>query len=126
MSRIRAVHGRGPRGGHIDDDSIEVVLQRNGDYRLFGQFLRWFIPWSSLGHATLEGVRNQSSDFFALQRHELLISVVPVELGTEIHGMDSRIISFHDEEVLRSQKNVVSLYSSALQRGSGNTQSFRR
>src|SRR5437870_5893092 len=126
MSWLRAGHGRGPRGGHFDDDSIEFRLQRNGDDRLIRQFLRWLIPWSPLGHATLEGVRNQSSDFFALQRHELLVGVIPVELRTEIYGMDSRIISFHDEEVLRSQKDVVPLYGSSLQRGSGNTQSFRR
>lgn len=49
------------------------------------------------------GLRNQSTDFFALQRYELFIVVVPVELRTKIHGMNSWIIAFHNKKVRRSQ-----------------------
>jgi hypothetical protein len=49
------------------------------------------------------GLRNQSTDFFALQRYELFIVVVPVELRTKIHGMNSWIIAFYNKKVRRSQ-----------------------
>ncbi len=49
------------------------------------------------------GLRNQSADFFALQRHELFIVIVPVELRTKIHGMNSRVIAFYDKKVRRFQ-----------------------
>ncbi len=49
------------------------------------------------------GLRDQSADFFALQRYELFIVIVPVELRTKIHGMNSRVIAFYDKKVRRFQ-----------------------
>jgi len=48
-------------------------------------------------------VGDQASDFFALQGYELLVRVIPVELRAKIHGVNSRVISVHDEEVLGSE-----------------------
>jgi hypothetical protein len=43
------------------------------------------------------------SRFSDLERpHELLIGVISVELGTEIHGMDSWIISFNKRKSVRA------------------------
>ena len=57
------------------------------------------------------GLRDQSADFFALQRYELFIVVVPVELRTKIHGMNSRIIAFYNKKVRRLQQYIVLFYN---------------
>ena len=58
---------------------------------------------SSLSDFVLMGLRDQSTDFFALQRYELFIVVVPVELRAKIYGMNSRIVAFHNKKVRRLQ-----------------------
>jgi hypothetical protein len=51
--------------------------------------------------ALLERVRNQSPDFLAVKRHEILLIGVLVKLRAEIHGVNARIVILDDEEVRR-------------------------
>src|SRR5262245_42217990 len=88
------------RGGHVDYPRVVVGVDWSSDYRLTGRLLRWFIPWSPLRHPCLYRMRNQPSNFLSLQGHELLLSIVLVKLRAEIHGMNSRIVAFHDDIVL--------------------------
>ena len=49
-------------------------------------------------------MRNQLPDFLALQRHELLVAIVFVELWAKVDGVDSRIIALNNEVVFSSEE----------------------
>jgi hypothetical protein len=53
------------RARHINNETIKLILW-SVDYRLIWQFLRRFIPWSSLFYSTRNGMCDQSTDLFAL------------------------------------------------------------
>jgi|SRR5262245_21124232 len=55
-----------PRARQFNNKAIKIRLHWSADYWLIGQLLRWFIPWSPFCNSALKGVRNQSTDFFAL------------------------------------------------------------
>jgi len=80
----------------------------------------------SLFDALLERVRNQSADFLAVKRHEILLIVVLVKLRAEIHGVNARIVIFDDEEVCRPQKHVVFHDDLSLEGRPRDTKLFRR
>ena len=111
---------------HLNDKGIKFRLHRSADHWLIRQILRRFVPGAPFSNSGLDGVRNQSTDFFALERDELFISIVFVELRTEIHSVNSRIISFHNEEVLNAEQKIVSFDNLFFQRRSGDTKSFSR
>ena len=88
---------------NVNDEGIEIRIQWSTDYWLIGQFLRWFIPRSSLFNSALEGMRYQPTDFFALQRHELFLRIIFVQLRAKVDDMNSWIVAFHNEKVLSSE-----------------------
>ena len=99
---------------HLNNEGIVIRLQWRADDRPIGQLLRWCIPWSSLDNSILKGVRDQPTNFVALQRHQFFLRIIFVELRTKIHGVNSRIISFHNEEALGSKPKIVFSYNLAF------------
>lgn len=92
---------------HLNYKRVKIGLQWNADDWLIGQLLRWLMPWSSIYNSTLKGIRDQPANFVALQRHKFFLGIIFVKLRTKINSVNSWIISFHNEEVLRSRPNIV-------------------
>src|SRR6266481_1961476 len=92
----------------------------------FGIVKIFFLPAAPIYNSALKGFRDQPTDFIALERHKFFLRIIFVKLRTKIYGVNSWIISFHNEEVLRSKPNIVFLCNFSFLRRSGNTKSFRR
>src|SRR5262245_38240679 len=84
------------------DDRIEFALQFGADRGLVGHLLRWFVPWPPRCHAAFERMRDQLPHLLALQRHELLVRIVAIELRAEVDRVDARVVAINDQEVLRA------------------------
>ena len=83
-----------------------------------GSYHGWF------DYAILDRLGQELTDFLALQRHELMVGIVPVELRAEIQGVNSWIVTFQNEVVLLAQKNIVFRHGLSIQGGLGNSQPF--
>jgi len=116
----------GSRGRAINHDRVEIHLHAGRYDRLFRQVVRGLVPRPLFHHALLERLRQQPSDFLAFEGDELAVSVGPVELGTEIKGMNSRVVFFKDEIVPLAQENIVFPDDSFLHCGFGNPQLLGR
>src|SRR5262249_4672853 len=90
------------RTRHFNDKAFKFIF-RSVNYWLIWQFLRWLIPWPPLFNSTRKSLCDQYTDFLSLQRDKLFIWIIFEKLRTKIHGVNSGIISFHIEEVLRSE-----------------------
>src|SRR6267142_923222 len=87
---------------------------------------RRLVPRPARCHAAFERLRDQASDLLALQRHELLVRIVAIELRAEVDRMDSRVVAVDDQEMLGAKKNVVFPDYLAFLGGAGNAQPLRR
>src|SRR6516162_1946089 len=86
---------------------VKIDVHLSIDDRLRWQHFRRRIPGLLLQDAVLDRFCDQSSDLFTLQRDQSLIAVILVKLRTIIQSMDPRVVSFNNEEVLGSKKNIV-------------------
>src|SRR6266446_4523846 len=102
LHRVGRLRTRG-----VNDHTVKIDVHLSIDDRLAWQHFRRRIPRLLLHDATLDRFCDQSSDLFTLQRHQLLIAVMLVKLGTIIQSMNPRVISFQDEEVFAFKKNIV-------------------
>jgi len=83
-----------------------------------------FIPRLFFDYAILDRLGQEFTDFLALQRHELVVGIVPIELRAEIQGVNSWIVAFQDEVVLPAQENILFCHDLSIQGGLGNSQPF--
>src|SRR5579872_1285740 len=101
-------------------------MQRAADDWLIGQLFRGSVPRPPIHDSALERIRDQPADFVALQGHEPFFGIIFVELRAKIHGVYARVIALHNEKVLGSKPDIVSLCNFSFLRRAGNTKSFRR
>src|SRR5437588_4544886 len=83
-----------------------------------------FVPRLFFDDAILDRLGQELTDFLTLQRRQLVVGVVPVELRAEIQGVNSWIVTFQNEVVLLAQKNIVFHHDLSIQGGLGNSQPF--
>ena len=76
----------------LDDQRIEMSFAAGGaDDRLPRQCPARLVPRLSLHHPIANGLRQQLSDFLAIEGNRLVIAVQLIQLRTEIEGMDAGI-----------------------------------
>src|SRR6516164_31925 len=109
-----------------DDHTVKIDVHFSIDDRLPWQHLRRRIPRPLLDDAILNRFCDQSSNLFTLQRDEPLLAIVLVKLRTIIQSMDPRVISFKNEKVFPSKKNIVLRGDFLFQGGERNTKLFGR
>jgi hypothetical protein len=94
----------------FDNKAVELGFQRGRYDGLLRQTVHRLIPRPLRDYSILERPRKKLTDFFAFERYQLVVGVVPVELRAKIQGMNSRIVSFQHEIVPLAQENVVLRY----------------
>ena len=107
LQELSGYFRRAPPGRSVDNDAVKIDVHLSIDDRLARQHFRRRIPRLLLDDAVLNCLCDQFSDLFTLQRDQLLIGIIPVKLRTIIQRMDPWIVSFQNEVVLGSHKNIV-------------------
>ena len=104
---LHCVKGRPAWERVFDDKAVELGFHRGSNDRLLGQAIHGLIPRLLPDHSILDRPRQELTNFFAFQRHQLVIGVVSIELRREIQGMNARVVSFDDDVVPLAEENVV-------------------
>ena len=104
LCRLWSSFSRTPPGRSVNDHTAKIDVHTSIYYRLARKHFRRRIPRSFLQDATLYRFCSQFSDFFTLQRNELLFGVILVKLRTVIQSMNSRVISFDTRKCLGRRK----------------------